>query len=253
MGNPNLTPTSYGNGPYRPPQWGQALGIQTVMLVFPGQPNTAQYNQEGISATLPTNTTVYVFDVTPRNDHDQRVTKTTHPVQTGASISDHAYLEPARLTIEVGMSDAMDAYATGLWIGGATKSVSAYQVLLAMQFARIPLVVITRLRTYQNMLIVNNPAEDTVETFSGLKCRITFEEIFVADTQVVSNSARPYDTSQTKTGQAHPTPPTQAQTSSSLVPSAISSNIPKASAVFGSGEWSSVNVSNLPQLIPGGL
>jgi hypothetical protein len=253
MGSSKLTPTSYGTGPYRPPQWGQALGIQTLMLVFPGAPNAAQYSSEGVNATLPSNQTVYVFDVTPRIDHDQRVTKTTHPVQTGASISDHAYLEPARLTIEVGMSDAMDAYAPGLWIGGATKSVSAYQVLLAMQFARIPLVVITRLRTYQNMLIINNPAEETVETVAGLKCRVTFEEIFVADTQVVSNSARPYDTNQTQTGQVHPTPPTAAQVSSSLVPSSVASSIPKAAAVFGSGEWSSANVSNLPNLIPGGL
>jgi hypothetical protein len=155
------------------------------------------------------------------------------------------------VTLEVGMSDAQDAYAVGLWVGGATKSVSAYQVLLAMQFARIPLVIITKLRTYQNMLIVNNPSEETVETYAGLKARVTFEEIFVADTQVVADSARPYDTNQTQTGQVHPTPPTAAQVSSSKVTSAVASSIPKAQNVLGSGQWCSVNCSNLPNLIGG--
>lgn len=240
-----------GNSLYRPPQWAQGLGVQTVGVVFPGVPNASQYRSEGITATLPSSQTLYVFDATPRIDHEQRVTKTVHPVQTGASISDHAYLEPARLTLEVAMSDAQDAYAADLWVGGPTKSASAYQVLLAMAFARVLLVVTTKLRTYQNMLIVNNPAEDTIETFAGLKARVTFEEVFLADTQAVVASARPQDTSQTQAGTLSPTPPTQAQLNANVVSNAMAKQLGIPTNVPGAGQWSSVNVNNLPNLFGG--
>ena len=241
-----------GNSPYRPPQWGQALGIQTLMLIFPGQPNAAQYNAEGVSVTLPSNQTVYVFDCVIRQDHDQSITKTMHPVQTGASISDHAYAEPAQLVIEIGMSDAMDAYQPGIWTGAATKSTSAFQILLAMSYARIPVVITTKLRTYQNMLITQITAEETNETFASLKARVRFGEIFMANTQSQANSARPQDTNATAQGSPAPTPPTAAQTNNNQVPSTINEILPQAANVLGAGQWCSVNCSNLPNLIPGG-
>jgi hypothetical protein len=220
------------------------------MLIFPGQSTAAQYNSEGITATLPQSQTTYVFDAVIRNEHEQRVTKTQHPIQTGASISDHAYIEPARLTLEIGMSDAMDSYSQGLWVGSSTKSVSAYQILLAMMFARIPLIVNTKLRNYQNMVIENLAAEDTAETFASLNARVTFSEIFVANIQVVVQSARPQDTNSTAQGTKNPTSPTASQVSQNQVPANISQTLPQADHVVGAGNWSSVNTSNLPQLAP---
>ena len=92
---------------------------------------------------------------------------TEHPVQTGASIADHAYIVPARLVLDIGMSDAMDAYfSPTTWSGSDSKSVAAYQTMLALQFSRIPLTITTKLRTYQNMVIDSARAARNSERLS---------------------------------------------------------------------------------------
>jgi len=139
---------------WRPPQW-QTTSASKVLITFPGQGNAPQYSgTAGSNATLPATQTLYAFDAELEIEHQQELRRTEHPVQTGTSISDHAYIVPARLVLDVGMSDAMDAYYNPTtWSGSTSKSVSAYQTMLALQFSRIPLSITTRLRTYQNMVI----------------------------------------------------------------------------------------------------
>ncbi|WP_371374911.1 phage baseplate protein [Sporomusa aerivorans] len=45
------------------------------------------------------------FDGIMRTEHVSRVRPTQYPVQTGVTMTDHAIIEPAELTIEVMMSD----------------------------------------------------------------------------------------------------------------------------------------------------
>jgi hypothetical protein len=207
------------------------------MLTFPGQGNAPQYAAgTGVTASLPKQQTQYVFDCVIEIAHAQRVTKTKHPVQTGASISDHAYIEPAEVTLSIGMSDAMDAYfSPSTWTGNQSKSVSCYQTLLALQFSRIPLTITTKLRTYYNMLIVNPAAHETYRTVAGLRAVIMFEQVFIADTTQIPNSARGQDTQTTNLGSVDPVPPTDAQVSQNMV----TQNPP--STAIGSGDWASDN------------
>ena len=46
----------------------------------------------------------YVFDAVLKLDHERRLAITDHPVEEGANITDHSYLEPKSLSIEIGMS-----------------------------------------------------------------------------------------------------------------------------------------------------
>ena len=231
---------------YRPPNWTNAPNITTVMVLFPGQPQTAQYNAQGISVTLPTNPTRYIFDAMLRASHNQVVTPTKHPVQTGGAISDHAFIEPAMLILDIGMSDAMDAYEQNVWIGGPTKSTSAFQILLAMAFARIPVIVVTKYRVYSNMLVQVLEAEDTAETYAGLRARVTFHQIFVADTQTQPDSARVQDTQTNSFGVKNPSDPTQAQVSKNQVPATVPAVNCPGSGVPGTSDcWSSNSVSGL--------
>lgn len=46
------------------------------------------------------------FDGIIRTEHTSRVRPTTYPVQTGVTMTDHAIIEPAELTIEVMMTDS---------------------------------------------------------------------------------------------------------------------------------------------------
>lgn len=201
-------------GIWRPPQWN---GPAMVSVTVPSQSSnipTTQTNQTPsmINGTLTfkagattqiTPAQVYVFDAVFTLEHEQRLEKTRHPVQTGSDISSHAYLLPARVSMYIGMSDAQDSY-TGPnvqpWNIKPSKSVSAYQQMIALQAARALLIVTTRLRTYTNMVVTSvGPTED-FRTIKSLRMRIEFEQIFTAATASAPVSARPNDTATTGLG-----------------------------------------------------
>lgn len=243
------------NAPYTPPQWSSGK-TPIVVIYFPGQPSAPQYQSTGVTAVLPNSPTQYAFDAVIRAEHQQRIIKTDHPIQTGANISDHAYLMPARLILDVGMSDVMAAFYQGTWNGSSSKSVSAYQTMIALQASRIPLTLTTRLRSYQNMIIEGITPEDTAKTVTGLKMTVEFSEVLLGSTQVLANSARPQDTQSTPLGSVTPVPPTSAQQSQNNVVSLVPAHVPYGGPslvpahVPGAGTWSSVNTSNLSQLSP---
>ena len=213
-----VTAATQTYGAYRPPQW-TGPAMVSITVIPQTQASTTSTDAAGnVSTTINgTATTTYVFDAVLGLDHDQRLEKTHHPVQTGADISSHAYLMPARLTLEVGMSDVMDSYAhsavnsvaTGSsiitpWIGSASKSVSAYQTILGLQQARQPLTVTTRLRTYTNMVILSVSPREDYRTITGLRMRVEFEQIFTASTTTAPVSARSNDTGTTGLGTVSP-------------------------------------------------
>lgn len=240
-----------GGTPYRPAGW-QQQAPQKVIITFPGQgQNPQQFSAAaGITVTLPNSQTLYAFDAEIQIEHEQRLRKTEHPVQTGASVSDHAYLEPAHLVLDIGMSDAMDAYFNPTtWSGTTSKSVSAYQTMLALQFSRIPLQITTRLRAYQNMVIEALTPNETFKTAHGLRMRIEFGEIFVANAFTQVLSARPQTTESTPVGVVVPQATTAAQDSQYNVSDSDAPIVP--SNAIGAGEWSSTNNKNLSTLSVG--
>jgi hypothetical protein len=215
-------------GPYRPAQWqNPALVTITIPGNDPGMGgrapvingSSAALNASGgqvaqaapdlpggflINTATGTNQivqdTIFVFDAVIRTEHQQRVEKTEHPIQTGANISDHAYIMPARVELEIGMSDAMDSYVPGSWSDNPSKSVSAYQTMVALSKARTPVTLTTRLAVYQNMLLTVIHSPDTVETRFGLKATLVFEELFTGTVTTRQVSARPDLTGQSNPG-----------------------------------------------------
>ena len=113
-----------------------------------------------------------VFDAVFSTDHSANATITQHPVQSGASISDHAYMEPDEVSAEVGMTDTAASIS-----GGASRSVNAYAQLRALMELREPFTLITRLRTYQNMLITSISAPDDYKTMNALRASIVFQQV----------------------------------------------------------------------------
>jgi hypothetical protein len=150
--------------------------------------------------------TILVFDAVIRTEHQQRIEATQHPVQSGANIKDHAIIMPARVVLEIGMSDAMDSYTPGQWTGDSSKSVNTYQTLKSMAAARQPLTVTTRLNVYTNMLLTDISAPDTVETKFGLKASVVFEELLTGTVTTQQVSARSDLTGTTNLGTKSPLP-----------------------------------------------
>ena len=179
----SLTAPSNGNGAFRPPVW-SGLPVDDVNQLV------------GIK----TNIGGFFFDAVIREEHTSKVKMTDHPVQTGANIVDHAYMEPATLTMEIAMSDCMDTMVAGQFTDKSTKSVSAYQTLLSLQQSRLPFQVHTRLNLYKNMLIEEITAPDDYKTQFGMRCTVTLREIFVVKVSTTTVSARKHSTGSTNRG-----------------------------------------------------
>jgi len=226
---------------WRPPQYQKAA---MFMIAINGQQNSpAAQVQNGVLRVGGVTTQIYVFDAVLSADHRQDATITSFPVQTGASISDHAYIQPAEITLDIGMSDAMDAYASsassdpaiaaGVWSGRSkSRSVNAYQTMVDWEAKRVLMSLTTRLFTYPTAMVASLSPHENSGTITGLRCRVTFKQIFLANTTTLNNaSARAQDTGNTGLGQVAAGTPTNAQTSQYGGQSGA--NVP------GAGSWAS--------------
>lgn len=121
----------------------------------------------------------FTFDAVFSVEHRANVTATQHPVQAGASVADHAFVEPEEISLEIGMSDtALDA--------SADHSVNAFAQLRAIMDAREPVRLITRLRSYDNMLITSLSAPDDYTTMYSLKASVMLQRINIVSVSVIS-------------------------------------------------------------------
>ena len=156
-----------------------------------------------------TNVEGYFFDAELQTTHTASTTITEHPVETGASISDHSYVNPAALELQIGMSDAAKSVADGQFVSSTTqsRSVTAFLVLEELMKKRLPLQVVTRLKVYKNMLITEINVPDDFLTAYGLKATITFREVLVAVVRTVKISSRPQTTNSTPKGVVEPIAP----------------------------------------------
>lgn len=127
----------------------------------------------------------FAFDAVFNESHSVTANVTEHPLQTGAPISDHAYLNPVEIPISIGMSDAATELGT-IAGGSADRSVTAYSKLLQLMASFEPVTLITRLTTYENMLITSIAADDDYTTQHALKATIIFKQIEVAEVSTVS-------------------------------------------------------------------
>jgi len=131
----------------------------------------------------------YFFDGVFKTEHSSKRRLTQHPVQTGANITDHSYQIPMSLTLEVGVSDSMDVYKLS-WSGNAnSKSVNAYQKLRKIQDSGQPLKVITRMCSYENMVIESIAIQEDYKSLYSMKAGISFQQIIIADVAMRKISA----------------------------------------------------------------
>jgi hypothetical protein len=225
---------------YRPPEWSQPA-LTTISLTSTANVTTSQVdnltsgptaNDSAASSNASSSTQMYVFDAVYRVMHSRRLRMTEHAVQSGVSISDHAFILPAKVSLEIGMSDAMDAFAPGVFESNASKSVSAYETLVALQQGKQPLTLNTRLETYTNMLIESIDAPDTKETRYGLKATVTLGQIYTGTVTAQLVSDRPQTSDSTSIGTKQPMP----ISSSDL--QRFTTTIP--TSVYGAGTVSSV-------------
>lgn len=161
--------------------------------------------------------TLLIPDATIEEVHTDDMEITDHPVEQGASISDHAFKRPAEVVITAGWSDspnnsgvvnsvlgsAANANSAVQAVIGAAEllggilnvldgsstsspSTQAYQSLVTMQQNRSLFTIYTGKRTYQNMLIKSLATTTDQRTENSAIIRITCRQLLMAQTQTVT-------------------------------------------------------------------
>lgn len=173
-----------------------------------------------------TNDSILVPHAVVSEDHSDTLMITKHPVEVGATISDHAYKEPARVTItclwsnsppsggllsqaasaaaafagrtRLGTAIGVASAAVGTIAGGAeiissilsgnakNQVKEIYAQLLALQESAIMCDVYTGKRSYKDMLLREVAVKTVRETENALAVIISCEQIIVVDTQIIS-------------------------------------------------------------------
>ena len=121
----------------------------------------------------------FVFDAVFKTNHTTELETTSHPVQYGASITDHSFFQPEEVEFEFGFSDAMAD------VGVINHSVNAYSSLQEIMREREPLTLVTRLRRYDDMLIVQMSIPDEHAQMYGLKGSLKLKQIVIVEAAVV--------------------------------------------------------------------
>ncbi len=127
--------------------------------------------QRSVGIILPT--------ITLSEDHQDVVQVTNHPVQVSSNISDHAYMEPATVSMLVGWSNA-DA------LFDLTESYvrEVYEGILEVQAQRQLLEVYTGKRVYRNMMLISVSTQTTAQTEYSLLVQMTCREVIQANVSV---------------------------------------------------------------------
>lgn len=113
---------------------------------------------------------------------------TSHPVQRGAAISDHAYRKPATLTVKCGFNDS-------------TKPLSEiYADLLNFQNLREPFDVVTGKRIYKNMMLKGIAQTTDASTENVLSITASLQEIIIVDVRTTTVPPRARQASPGATG-----------------------------------------------------
>ncbi|GAA5786143.1 phage baseplate protein [Chitiniphilus shinanonensis] len=143
---------------------------------------------------------------------------TEHPVELGASITDHAFKRPAEILIRCGWSnaslsgiaailngDASTVFGGGGVLFGSDYVSKVYAQLLALQASRQLFDVTTGKRLYRNMLMQSLSQTTDDKSESTLSVTIRCREVLIVQTQVTTlppreDQASPAATAETVNG-----------------------------------------------------
>lgn len=221
---------------------GQTTGIITAGL---------QLGLESILVRPTRNIGPFEAQVWLEENHVDELEISDHPVETGARITDHAFMRPSEVTIRCGWSNSPQGAAgpggllglAGGIVSGLVQTVpglasllsgndesgvrAVYQNLLILQASRIPFDILTGKRAYDNMLIKSLRTTTDKDTENSLVVTVVCRQVLIVKTQVVTISA-PADAQKTP----QTTQPVTDQGTKSLDP---------APAASKNAAWTSIN------------
>lgn len=130
-----------------------------------------------------------VFDVTLSEKHTRKAEITDVPTELGVSMTDHMYMAPNKLTIEIGVSDTpliYDGQGTPSWqlattfTGSGRRTVTAFEALTKLQELGVPFNYQSGLQLYQNMMIESIDVPQEAPDDYELVATVTMKQVTFA-------------------------------------------------------------------------
>jgi hypothetical protein len=121
-----------------------------------------------------------MVDVVLKEGHTRELAITKNPVELGADVADHAYVEPAQLRIH-GAIDSFSTDPTLLYAFPGTRVAMAYQAMVAIQQMKEPFVVISGLDIYRDMLIKRINVERDKSNSTILEFDCDLEQVIIVE------------------------------------------------------------------------
>lgn len=119
-----------------------------------------------------------------------KLTVTKHPVERGASVSDHSYKEPTTVTMRVGWSNSSSltrSIVSGSLFSGSLKSANdMYQDMLDLQVSGKRFDLVTGKRTFTDMLLLQVQQVTTTETENSVVLELEMQQQIVVSTTTVA-------------------------------------------------------------------
>lgn len=165
-----------------------------------------------------------VPDVVVREVHRDELIITQHPVETGATITDHAFKRPSEVEMFCGFSNSSAGYE------GYTRDV--YRSFQALQASRRPFTAYTGKRVYRNMLIRGLSIETDPNSENTLMVVVGLQEIILVSTQTTGTG-----TSTTGAGDNQASPATTGSTTNTGDQSAVAVTDTSFAGSFNPGQF----------------
>lgn len=133
--------------------------------------------------------------------HTDTLTITDHPVEQGAPITDHAFKNPAELSMRIGwsssslaldsvVSSVVDSVKAGKLTAPKIKTVrDLYEDLLKLQASRKPFDVSTGKRLYKDMLIKSISTTTDASTENALVVSVVLRQVIIVQTKAAKLKA----------------------------------------------------------------
>jgi len=130
--------------------------------------------------------------------HTDDLEITEHPIEQGASITDHAFKKPAEVVLNFGLSNSrsqdgllglVTIIPPSLLAGSGVEQVKKiYDQLLEMQSNRELLTINTGKRSYTNMLIKKLVTATNRQNENTLVVTATFKQVILVATRIIQNT-----------------------------------------------------------------
>ena len=172
-------------------------GILDTVAAFIHEPNASIGSQENSSLSV-------VLDASVSETHTSSASITSHPVESGANITDHVHREPDSITIQGVVSNTSTAFPQGVvgvalikstanLVGGVSNDLAktAYDQLRQLVEGKELVKIVTTLREYNDMLIENLTVTRDSQYGDALHLTATARQVRLIKTSSVEKTSIP--------------------------------------------------------------